>query len=92
MGLGTAWSRDGRHVLFMKIGNVQQGTNGHPQLCSIPVEGGASQAVGLSMNNVWGFSLNPRNTRLAFVGGEPRLDLWGKHHINPSGQSAERGA
>jgi Tol biopolymer transport system component len=75
--LGTAWTKDGGHLLFLG-----------QQLSAIPAEGGVPQSVGISMD-VQGFALNPQNSRIAFLGGQSRTDLGAFRNLLPPGPAQQ---
>jgi Tol biopolymer transport system component len=75
--LGIAWTKDSKHLLFLKAGT------GDTQLYSIPAEGGEAQPTGISMEQITGLALNPENNRVALISTNTRQDLWVYKNLLP---------
>jgi Tol biopolymer transport system component len=68
---GTAWTKDGRHIL------VPGSDSEHPQqLLSVPIAGGQPQPTGVSMAELSSPSIHPDGRRIAFAGGQSQQSVW----------------
>jgi len=68
---GTAWTKDGRHIL------VPGSDSEHPQqLLSVPIAGGQPQPTSVSMAELSSPSIHPDGRRIAFAGGESQTSVW----------------
>ncbi len=79
-----AWLPDGHHLLVA----VHRGANaGKWEIDRIAVEGGARQATGISMENLFnGISVSSDGRQLAFAGGGSLREAWVMEHFLPGGK------
>ncbi|HEX6323349.1 MAG TPA: hypothetical protein VFZ36_06455 [Vicinamibacterales bacterium] len=74
----VAWSRDGRHLLFVK-------RNAQPSLFKVPAAGGEPQPLDIAMSGATvGLRLHPDGRRVAFTSGEPMSEFWVLQGLLPS--------
>jgi Tol biopolymer transport system component len=70
---GINWTRDGRHLLFVRQSGPRQETG---ELWRVPVEGGEAQKVGLRMRGLRDVRLHPGGRQLAFTAGDGSDEVW----------------
>ena len=75
----SAWTRDGRYVLFV-MGN--RGQPGPTELWRVPAEGGEPQKL-LEMNGLSDISVHPDGRRIAFTGGSTQMEVWAMENFLP---------
>jgi Tol biopolymer transport system component len=79
--LDVTWSPDGRYVFFGKTRiNSQQDIS---ELCRVPVTGGESQNLGVTMDLMPHISCHPDGRRIAFTSGPARYDVWVMENFLP---------
>lgn len=67
-----AWTPDGRHLLLMQGEWEREGSH---EILSLPVEGGEPLSL-MSGDDRRYLALHPDGRRLAFAGGDVRMELW----------------
>jgi len=72
-GGGLAWSRDGEHIWFTKWGSA---SGGRAELWRVPFKQGNPEPVGLTMKNFRHLKFNPDGSRIVFISGEQKHELW----------------
>jgi len=73
---GTAWTKDGRHIL------VPGSDSEHPQqLLSVPIAGGQPQPTSVSMAQLSSPSIHPDGRRVAFAGGQSQQSVWAINNL-----------
>lgn len=76
---GMAWTPDGRHLLFTKVGGSD--------LWWIPVAGGEPQKLGLTIDGLSDIRMAPDGRRIAFTAGKYSAEIWEmKKLFSPAGQ------
>ena len=83
----TAWTPDGKYVLFPKHNPEEQGKS---QLWRIPVQGGGPEKLDIEMWGLYFLTVHPDGTRLAFVSNGPSLEqaeLWIMENFLPEKSS-----
>lgn len=73
-----AWSRDGRHVFFVRVPNTQGFVLGSPrtELWRVPFDGGAPQKLDIELPVISRVSVHPDGRRLAISAGGPQFEIW----------------
>ena len=62
-----------------------------PQIYRLSIDGGDPQAVGVQAQNSNRsvFAIHPNGRRLAFLGGNPKEEIWVMEHLLPILRAAE---
>jgi Tol biopolymer transport system component len=88
--MGPAWMPDGRHIIFGRVKSLdpddpEAATNQGVELWRIPIDGGESQKLGLSMAGGHRFSVHPDGRQIAFTQSEdhPRSGIWAMENFLP---------
>lgn len=83
-----AWTPDGKHILFVK-GKPAEGY-GSAQLWQVSVEGGSSRPVGIAMYALRDLAMHPRDSRIAFTGGQGghTAEVWALENFLPVARAA----
>lgn len=71
---GTAWTPDGRHVLFTK--STSKGGETTMTLWSVPVQGGDAKRIDLTMPLLRDLRVHPGGERIAFAAGQDKSEVW----------------
>ena len=69
---GTAWTPDGRYVLFTKT----KAKSADMTLWSVPAQGGAPNKIDLTMPSLRDLRIHPDGTRIAFTAGQDQMEVW----------------
>ena len=69
---GTAWTPDGRHVLFTKT----KAKSSDMTLWSVPAQGGAPNKIDLTMSSLRELQIHPDGKRIAFAAGQDQTEVW----------------
>ena len=67
---GTAWTKDGEHLLFSRAGKPT------PELWRIPAAGGKPRNLGLPTSENARISIHPDGRQIAFTAGQTNLEVW----------------
>ena len=70
--IGTAWTPDGRYVLFTK----GKANSSERTLWSVPARGGAPNRIDLTMPLIRSLRIHPDGKRIAFTAGEELTEVW----------------
>jgi Tol biopolymer transport system component len=81
-----AWTADGQGILFSKLLSDKMEEQ-KCELWRIPVEGGAAQNLGLSMDQLSITSINPDGKHIAYMSGRYRGEVWVMENFLPEEKS-----
>jgi serine/threonine protein kinase len=70
------WTRDGRHVLFVRVQPAAAGRRQIGELWAVPLNGGPARSAGLSMPALRDVRVSPDGTRVSFTSGFPDREMW----------------
>jgi Tol biopolymer transport system component/predicted Ser/Thr protein kinase len=70
------WTRDGRHVLFVRVQPANAERRQIGELWAVPFDGGPARTVGLSMPALRDVRVSPDGTRVSFTTGFPDREMW----------------
>jgi Tol biopolymer transport system component len=72
-GFGFGWSPDGEQVWFVKYSPASSDAL---QLWHVPFKPGNPEPAGLTMKSLRHLKFHPDGSRIAFISGEPKYELW----------------
>jgi Tol biopolymer transport system component/tRNA A-37 threonylcarbamoyl transferase component Bud32 len=78
------WTRDGRHVLFVRVQPANAERKQIGELWAVPFDGGPARSVGLSMPALRDVRVSPDGTRVSFTTGFPDREMWVFENFLPS--------
>ncbi len=81
------WTRDGRHVLFVRTVPVGKEQKQHGELWTVPFDGGPARSLGLSMPALRDVRVSPDGGRIAFTSGFPDQGIWVFENFLPQATS-----
>jgi dipeptidyl aminopeptidase/acylaminoacyl peptidase len=83
-GFGMAiWTPDARYLLVMRGEWEREGSH---EIVALPVDGGEPIFLMKSPEGQRGYALHPDGHRLAYTGGEPRMEMWVLDELSPSAE------
>ncbi len=83
-GFGSAvWTPDGRYILAMRGEWEREGSH---DIVAVPVDGGEPIHLKNASPGERGHALHPDGRRIAYTGGQPRMELWVLDDLTPSPQ------
>lgn len=83
LGPGTAWTPDGRYVLFTKA----KAKSPDMTLWSVPAQGGAPKKINLTMPLLRDLRIHPDGKRIAFTAGQNQQEVWMMENFLPAAQT-----
>jgi len=84
---GTAWTPDGRYVLFTKAN--RKGREFTMTLWSVPAQGGEPRKIDLTMPLLRDLRVHPDGQRIAFSAGQNKNEVWVMENFLPALKSAK---
>lgn len=80
---GLVWDRDGQNLIVARsIRRPRQ--NEHAELWRVPIDGGAPQRLGLSLDEPRDLRLHPDGRQIAYVAGEYGAEIWVMENFLPA--------
>jgi Tol biopolymer transport system component len=70
------WTRDGRHVLFVRVQRATSEQKQYGELWAVPLDGGPALSAGLSRPALRDVRVSPDGTRISFTTGFPDREMW----------------